>query len=173
MNTYIPEMKALWMAENVIASLHNIYTLRGAPVRNPLNWSKYIAQALHRFGLEAEVMFASHHWPRWGNARIQEVLRGQRDLYAHMNNRCCTGQQGVTISKFTMSEVQRACRQVVLPRLPRLSATQQPRRDPALSRVLDCNHHPHSTIATRLGSALCRDDGWRSENHEAGSATAR
>ena len=67
MNTYIPDMKALWMAENVIASLHNIYTLRGAPVRDPLRWSKYIGEALYRFGLEAEVMFASHHWPRWGN----------------------------------------------------------------------------------------------------------
>ncbi len=100
MNTYIPGMKALWMAENVIASLHNIYTLRGAPVRNPLNWSKYIAQALHRFGLEAEVMFASHHWPRWGNARIQEVLRGQRDLYAHMNNQVLHfANQGVTINE--------------------------------------------------------------------------
>ena len=100
MNTYIPEMKALWMAENVIASLHNIYTLRGAPVRNPLNWSKYIAQALHRFGVEAEVMFASHHWPRWGNARIQEVLRGQRDLYAHMNNQVLHfANQGVTINE--------------------------------------------------------------------------
>lgn len=100
MNTYIPGMKALWMAENVIASLHNIYTLRGAPVRNPLNWSKYISQALHRFGVEAEVMFASHHWPRWGNARIQEVLRGQRDLYAHMNNQVLHfANQGVTINE--------------------------------------------------------------------------
>ena len=100
MNTYIPEMKALWMAENVIASLHNIYTLRGAPVRDPLNWSKYISQALHRFGVEAEVMFASHHWPRWGNARIQEVLRGQRDLYAHMNNQVLhLANQGVTINE--------------------------------------------------------------------------
>jgi alkyl sulfatase BDS1-like metallo-beta-lactamase superfamily hydrolase len=100
MNTYIPGMKALWMAENVIASLHNIYTLRGAQVRNPLNWSKYIAQALHRFGTEAEVMFASHHWPRWGNARIQEVLRGQRDLYAHMNNQVLHfANQGVTINE--------------------------------------------------------------------------
>jgi alkyl sulfatase BDS1-like metallo-beta-lactamase superfamily hydrolase len=44
-------MKALWMAENVIASLHNIYTLRGAPVRDPLNWSKYIAEALYRLAL--------------------------------------------------------------------------------------------------------------------------
>jgi alkyl sulfatase BDS1-like metallo-beta-lactamase superfamily hydrolase len=37
MNTYIPGMKALWMAENVTATLHNIYTLRGASVRDPLN----------------------------------------------------------------------------------------------------------------------------------------
>jgi alkyl sulfatase BDS1-like metallo-beta-lactamase superfamily hydrolase len=100
MNTYIPDMKALWMAENVIASLHNIYTLRGAPVRDPLNWSKYIAEALYRFGLEAEVMFASHHWPRWGNDRIQEVLRGQRDLYANMNNQVLhLANQGVTINE--------------------------------------------------------------------------
>ncbi len=100
MNTYIPEMKALWMAENVIASLHNIYTLRGAPVRDPLNWSKYISQALHRFGGEAEVMFASHHWPRWGNDRVQEVLRAQRDLYANMNNQVLhLANQGVTINQ--------------------------------------------------------------------------
>jgi len=100
MNTYIPAMKALWMAENVTATLHNIYTLRGAPVRDPLNWSKYIAEALYRYGQEAEVMFASHHWPRWGNARIQEVLRGQRDLYAHMNNQVLhLANQGVTINE--------------------------------------------------------------------------
>jgi alkyl sulfatase BDS1-like metallo-beta-lactamase superfamily hydrolase len=100
MNTYIPGMKALWVAENVTATLHNIYTLRGAPVRDPLNWSKYIAEALHRFGLDAEVMFASHHWPRWGNDRIQEILRGQRDLYANMNNQVLhLANQGVTINE--------------------------------------------------------------------------
>jgi alkyl sulfatase BDS1-like metallo-beta-lactamase superfamily hydrolase len=82
---YIPDMKALWMAENVIASLHNIYTF---------------GEALLRFGLEAEVMFASHHWPRWGNERIQEVLRGQRDFYAHMNNQVLhLANQGVTINQ--------------------------------------------------------------------------
>ena len=100
MNTYIPEMKALWMAENVVSSLHNIYTLRGAPVRDPLNWSKCIGEALYRFGLEAEVLFASHHWPRWGNTRIQEVLRAQRDLYAHANNQVLHfANQGVTINQ--------------------------------------------------------------------------
>ena len=100
MNTYIPDMKALWMAENVTSTLHNIYTLRGAPVRDPLRWSKYIDEALHRFGFEAEVMFASHHWPRWGKDRIQEVLRGQRNLYAHMNNQVLhLANQGVTINE--------------------------------------------------------------------------
>lgn len=100
MNTYIPDLKALWMAENVTATLHNIYTLRGAQVRDPLNWSKHIGQALYRFGVEAEVMFASHHWPRWGNDRIQEVLRAQRDLYAHMNNQVLhLANQGVTINE--------------------------------------------------------------------------
>jgi alkyl sulfatase BDS1-like metallo-beta-lactamase superfamily hydrolase len=100
MNTYIPEMKALWMAENVTSTLHNIYTLRGAPVRDPLRWSKYIARALYLFGTEAEVMFASHHWPRWGNKRVQEVLRAQRDLYAHMNNQVLHfANQGVTINQ--------------------------------------------------------------------------
>jgi alkyl sulfatase BDS1-like metallo-beta-lactamase superfamily hydrolase len=100
MNTYFPEKKLLWMAENVNAAFHNIYTLRGAPVRDALRWSKYISRALHLFGKEAEVMFASHHWPRWGNARIQEVLRGQRDLYANINNQVLhLVNQGVTINQ--------------------------------------------------------------------------
>ena len=100
MNTWIPSMKALWMAENVNATLHNIYTLRGAPVRDPLRWSKYIGESLYRFGLQADVMFASHHWPRWGNDRIQEVLRGQRDIYANMNNQVLhLANQGVTINE--------------------------------------------------------------------------
>ncbi len=100
MNTWIPGMKALWMAENVIGSVHNIYTLRGAQVRDSLRWSKYINEALYDYGQEAEVMFASHHWPRWGNERIQEVLRDQRDIYAHMNNEVLHQvNQGVTINE--------------------------------------------------------------------------
>ena len=100
MNTYIPGMKALWMAENVVGSVHNIYTLRGAQVRDSLRWSKYINKALYAYGQEAEVMFASHHWPRWGNERVQEVLRDQRDVYAHMNNQVLHHvNQGVTINE--------------------------------------------------------------------------
>ncbi len=100
MNTYFPDMKLLWTAENVTGVFHNIYTLRGAPVRDALRWSKYINAALQLFGKEAEVMFASHHWPRWGNERIQEVLRGQRDLYANINTQVLQlANQGVTINQ--------------------------------------------------------------------------
>jgi alkyl sulfatase BDS1-like metallo-beta-lactamase superfamily hydrolase len=100
MNTYIPGMKALWMAENLTGLVHNIYTLRGAQVRDSLRWSKYINKAFYDYGQEAEVMFASHHWPRWGNDRIQEVMRDQRDIYAHMNNQVLHYvNQGTTINE--------------------------------------------------------------------------
>ena len=86
MNTYLPELKAFWAAENITGTIHNIYTLRGALVRDALAWSKHINVALYRYGQDAQVMFAAHSWPRWGNARIQEVMRTQRDTYAHLNN---------------------------------------------------------------------------------------
>ncbi len=100
MNTYFPGMKAFWAAENITGTIHNIYTLRGALVRDSLEWSKQINEALYRFGQDAEVMFASHSWPRWGNARIQKVMRGQRDMYGHLNNQVLhLANQGVTINQ--------------------------------------------------------------------------
>ncbi len=63
-----------------------IYTLRGVLVGDPLEWSKQINKALYLFGQELEVMFAAHSRPRWGNDRIQEVMRGQRDTHADPNN---------------------------------------------------------------------------------------
>jgi alkyl sulfatase BDS1-like metallo-beta-lactamase superfamily hydrolase len=100
MNTYFPDMQAFWAAENITGTIHNIYTLRGALVRDPLEWSKQINKALYLFGQDAEVMFASHSWPRWGNDRIQEVMRSQRDTYAHLNNGVLhLANQGVTINQ--------------------------------------------------------------------------
>lgn len=100
MNTYFPQFKAFWAAENITGTIHNIYTLRGALVRDALQWSKHINSALYRYGQKAEVMFASHSWPRWGNERIQEVMRTQRDAYAHLNNEVLhQANQGVTINE--------------------------------------------------------------------------
>lgn len=100
MNTWFPDLKAFWAAENITGTVHNIYTLRGALVRDALVWSKHINVALYRYGQDAEVMFASHSWPRWGNARIQEVMRTQRDVYAHLNNEVLhQANKGVTINE--------------------------------------------------------------------------
>lgn len=77
MNIYFTQFKAFFAAENVTGTIQYIYTLRGAAVRNVLNWSKQINQALYQFGNQAGVMFSAHTWPRWGNQRIQEVLRTQ------------------------------------------------------------------------------------------------
>lgn len=100
MNAWFPEQQVFWAAENITATIHNIYTLRGALVRDPLAWSKHINEALYRFGRKAEVMIASHNWPRWGNARIQEVMRAQRDAYANLNNQVLAlANRGVTINE--------------------------------------------------------------------------
>ncbi len=100
MNTWFPQYKAFWAAENITATIHNIYTLRGALVRDALLWSKYINEALYLYGTQADVMFAAHTWPRWGNARIQDVMRTQRDVYANLNNAVLhAANQGVTINE--------------------------------------------------------------------------
>ena len=100
MNTYFPQFKAFWAAENITGTIHNIYTLRGALVRDALMWSKHINSALYRYGQQAEVMFAAHSWPRFGNQRVQEVMRTQRDVYANLNNAVLhAANQGVTINQ--------------------------------------------------------------------------
>jgi alkyl sulfatase BDS1-like metallo-beta-lactamase superfamily hydrolase len=100
MNTWFPDLKVFWAAENITATIHNIYTLRGALVRDALKWSKGINEALYRFGVDAEVLLASHNWPRWGNERIQEIMRAQRDAYANLNNQVLhLANQGVTINE--------------------------------------------------------------------------
>ena len=82
-------------------------------MRNAHNWSKVINVALYKFGQEAEVMFASHSWPRWGNARIQEVMRAQRDTYANLNNQTLHyANRGVTINEIqNVYEVPKSLRQ--------------------------------------------------------------
>ena len=100
MNTWFPQFKAFWAAENVTGTIHNIYTLRGALVRDALEWSRQINNALYRYGRNADVMFAAHSWPRFGNARVQDVLRTQRDAYAHLHNDVVNkANQGVTINE--------------------------------------------------------------------------
>jgi alkyl sulfatase BDS1-like metallo-beta-lactamase superfamily hydrolase len=93
---YLPAKKAFCGAEIVSHTLHNLYTLRGAKVRDALAWSGYIDDAIHRFP-DAEVVFASHHWPVWGNARVTDYLKKQRDTYRYLHDQTLRlANQGLT-----------------------------------------------------------------------------
>jgi len=83
---YIEEKKAIQTAEDATHTLHNTYSLRGAKIREPLPWSKYLNQALTMWGDDAEVLFAQHHWPTWGNDNVVKLLKSQRDLYRYIND---------------------------------------------------------------------------------------
>jgi alkyl sulfatase BDS1-like metallo-beta-lactamase superfamily hydrolase len=86
MNFYFPAQRALCMAENATHNLHNLLTLRGALVRDPRVWSRYLDEAIEMFGAGTDVAFASHHWPTWGSANAIQYLSEQRDLYAYLHD---------------------------------------------------------------------------------------
>jgi alkyl sulfatase BDS1-like metallo-beta-lactamase superfamily hydrolase len=86
MNTWFPELKALWTAENATNTMHNILTLRGAQVRDALKWAGYLNETIALYGNKVEVKFQSHHWPMWENTKIVEYIKKQRDLYKYIHD---------------------------------------------------------------------------------------
>ncbi len=86
MNFYFPKHRSLCMAENCTATLHNLYTPRGAQVRDALSWSKYIDESIELFADGADSVFASHHWPRWGRDTVRHFLSKQRDVYRYIHD---------------------------------------------------------------------------------------
>jgi alkyl sulfatase BDS1-like metallo-beta-lactamase superfamily hydrolase len=82
---YLPDARAFCGAELVSHTLHNLYTLRGAKVRDALRWSGYIDEAIQLFG-DADVVFSSHHWPVWENERVLAHLKQQRDTYKYIHD---------------------------------------------------------------------------------------
>jgi alkyl sulfatase BDS1-like metallo-beta-lactamase superfamily hydrolase len=85
MNTYFPKYKALWMAENCTGTLHNLYTLRGAQVRDGKAWSDYIVEAYQSFGSETDVIFQSHNWPHWKD-EIPAYMLNTAEIYKFIHD---------------------------------------------------------------------------------------
>jgi alkyl sulfatase BDS1-like metallo-beta-lactamase superfamily hydrolase len=85
-NFYFPQLRALCMAENCTHTLHNLYTLRGAQVRDAHAWSAYMNETIERYAEKTDVIFASHHWPCWGTGRCRELLESQRDMYRYLHD---------------------------------------------------------------------------------------
>jgi alkyl sulfatase BDS1-like metallo-beta-lactamase superfamily hydrolase len=106
---YIKEKKALNTAEDSTHTLHNTYSLRGAKIREPLPWSKYLNEALKLWGEDVQVMYAMHHWPVWGNKEVREQLSSQRDMYRYINDETLR----LANKGYTMTEI---AEQVKLPK---------------------------------------------------------
>lgn len=86
MNTYFPQKRALWMAENCTGTLHNLYTLRGAQVRDGSAWAGYIMEAITRYADKTDVVFQSHNWPHWGTELIREYMVNTASVYKYIND---------------------------------------------------------------------------------------
>ena len=85
MNTYFPDSKALWMAENCSGTMHNLYTLRGAEVRDANSWARYITESQSLFP-DAEVVFQAHNWPHWGKEVVSEYLTNTAAVYKFIHD---------------------------------------------------------------------------------------
>ncbi|MFC9898147.1 alkyl/aryl-sulfatase [Nocardia sp. NPDC127579] len=86
MNFYFPDHRALCIAENATHTMHNVLTLRGALVRDPHEWAKYLTESISMFAGKSDVAFASHHWPTWGTENIVNFLSTQRDMFGYIND---------------------------------------------------------------------------------------
>jgi alkyl sulfatase BDS1-like metallo-beta-lactamase superfamily hydrolase len=86
MHFHFPQFKALCIAENCTHNLHNLYTLRGAKVRDAQAWARYVNEAIDLFSDETDVVFASHHWPTWGHDRCLRFMEKQRDMYKYLHD---------------------------------------------------------------------------------------
>lgn len=85
MNAYFPKYKALWMAENCTGTMHNLYTLRGAQVRDASAWAKYILEADNLYGDKTEVVFQSHNWPHW-KEEVHDYLTNTAAVYKFIHD---------------------------------------------------------------------------------------
>ena len=83
---YLPEKRALCTAEVATATFHNVLTPRGAKVRDALKWSRAIDYVLAEYGETSDVVFASHHWPTWGQENVVQFLASQRDIYRYVHD---------------------------------------------------------------------------------------
>lgn len=83
---YFPKQRALCIAEDATHTLHNLYTLRGAQVRDAVAWWKALNISIEMFGHQSDVIFGQHTWPKWGTEKIVNYLSKQRDLYKYIHD---------------------------------------------------------------------------------------
>lgn len=102
---YVPKYRSLNTAELTYDGMHNIYTFRGAKVRDALVWTKYLTELKLRYvdsGL-VDNIHAAHSAPVWNEANtenneISDYMTLQRDNYGFIHNQAMRlANHGVTI----------------------------------------------------------------------------
>jgi alkyl sulfatase BDS1-like metallo-beta-lactamase superfamily hydrolase len=86
MNFFLPQFGALCLAENANPSMHNVLTPRGALVRDAKRWADYLTEAQRLYGSEADILFTSHGWPRFGRAAVGDFIGHHRDAYKYLHD---------------------------------------------------------------------------------------
>ena len=177
MHFLFPERRALCMAENATKNLHNVVTLRGALVRDSHNWARYINEAIELYAAEADVAFASHHWPTFGRDRVVQYLSEQRDLYAYLHDQTLRlmnkGYTGIEIAEIDR-DAAGARSGVAHPRLLRIGQPQRQGDLPALPRLV--RRQPGQPLAAPAGGerpALRRVHGWGRRRRRQGRRVRR
>lgn len=90
MNNYFKDYRALWIAENCCGTLHNLYPIRGAKLRDCSAWADYIQEAIVLFAERSDVVFQSHHWPHYNTERepdgVKQYLLNNAAFYRYMHD---------------------------------------------------------------------------------------
>jgi len=86
MNFYLPQFRAVFMAENANLTMHNLLPARGALVRDAKAWADYLTESIRLFGGKSDTMFAAHGIPRFGQDEIVAFLTSHRDAYKFLHD---------------------------------------------------------------------------------------
>ncbi len=86
MNTYFPQFRAMWMAENSTNTLHNVLTLRGAQVRDPLKWASYLNETIDLYGPKRRREIPGPPLAAVGQRKIIDYWKKHRDMYKYIHD---------------------------------------------------------------------------------------
>ena len=72
---YFKNYHALFLADNTVGTIHNTYTMRGAPVRDANYWGKLLYKLYLQYGEDTDVIFAGHGIPHWKSTQRPDKLK--------------------------------------------------------------------------------------------------
>ena len=85
---WLPDKEVLLIGDNIYAIISNVYTLRGAVYRDPMNYVNALDKVIP---LDAEYLVASHVIPITGKENVKDVLVSTRDATQYLYDQTIRG----------------------------------------------------------------------------------